>query len=357
MTHELINETALKRADFLADCGYCQRHMIFDMLNDPLLLLDELGMVLFINNKARKFYGYSADEAKKLHIADLDLNITSSSKHLHTIRYAGDNGHIFLSTHQKKNHELAPVQIHARYIRLHGQNLFALVIKDISLELKLKQEFKLASHTQQSMLPKAYQGPFVGIDSIYQPNTYVSGDFFNYIWLNNHTVTGYLLDIMGHGLSTALTISALRVLLSQAFKKNLPLNDKLAWFNREAMPFLTEDSFTAMICFTLDFEKQLMTYSMAGINYFLAITGGRVRVVKQPGSFVGLEQNAEYEEHTLSFGRGDIFYFMSDGLFELLQAPEQLCPTNFSDSYRWLFEAAHSPRRRDDISLLYFNIK
>jgi sigma-B regulation protein RsbU (phosphoserine phosphatase) len=357
MNDSPIEQIAMDIADFISDCSNCQRFMIFDMLNDPLLLLDEFGMILFMNAKARKFYGHSPNEAQQMHIADLDLNITASSKHLHTIRHAGDNGHIFLSTHQKKSNELAPVQIHARYIHLHGKSLFALVIKDISLELKLKQEFQLASRTQKNMLPPYYTGPLVEIKSIYQPNNYVSGDFFNFIWSNNHVVTGYLLDIMGHGLSTALTISALRVLLSQAFKQKLPLNEQLAWFNREAIPFLAEDSFTAMICFSLDFEKQLVTYSMAGINYFLAIIEGRPRVIKQPGSFVGLDKNAEYDQHILPFNSGDIFYFMSDGLFELLQAPHELCPNNFSESYRWLTQAAKSPKRRDDVSALCLNIK
>ncbi|MCE5286287.1 MAG: SpoIIE family protein phosphatase [Pelosinus sp.] len=357
-----MNDASMKQigvdiTDFLSDCNDCHGFIIFDMLNDPLLLLDDQGMVLFMNDKARKFYGHSATEAKKLHIADLDLNITASSKHLHTIRHAGDNGHIFLSTHQKKDSELTPVQIHARYINLHGKSLFALVIKDISPELKLKQEFKLASRAQKNMLPADYKGPLVEIRSIYQPNNYVSGDFFNFTWVNNHVVAGYLLDIMGHGMSTALTISALRVLLSQTFKQKLPLTKQLAWFNREAIPFFVEDSFTAMICFSFDFEKHLLTYSMAGINYFLAITEGQPRVIKQPGSFVGLDKRTEYEQHTLGFDSGDVFYFMSDGLFELLEAPEQLCPNNSAESFRWLCEAAQSRSRRDDISALCLHIK
>jgi sigma-B regulation protein RsbU (phosphoserine phosphatase) len=355
-----MNDSPMEQTDiarFFSDCGYCQRFMIFDMLNDPLLLLDEQGMILFMNDKARKFYGHSHAEAQALHIADLDLNITASSKHLHTIRHAGDNGHIFLSTHQKKNNELTPVQIHARYIRLHGKSLFALVIKDISLELKLKQEFQLASRVQKSMLPVPYTGQLVEIKSIYKPKNYVSGDFFNYLWQDTHVVTGYLLDIMGHGMATALTISALRVLLSQAFKQKLPLSKQLAWFNQAAMPFLAEDSFTAMICFSLDLKNHLLTYSMAGINSFLAILEGQPCIVKQPGSFVGLDKNAEYDQYTLSFDSGDIFYFMSDGLLELLKIPEQLCPGTFSESFRWLTKAAQSPKRRDDVSALCFNIK
>lgn len=339
------------------DCSYCQRLMLFDMLNDPLLLLDNSGIILFMNAKARKFYGHSSEEVKKMHIAELDLNIAASSRHLHTIRHAGDDGHIFLSTHQKKNGELTPVQVHARYIRLHGQGLFALVIKDISLELKLKQEFEFASRIQKSMLPPNYKSSLLEIQSIYRPHNYVSGDFFGYYWKDDQIINGYLLDIMGHGLATALIISALRVLLSQAFTQKVPLSEQLAWFNREAIPFLDEDSFAAMICFSLDFTKHQLTYSMAGINHFLAITNERPHVIKKPGLFIGIDKKAEYEQHTMPFYPGDIFYFMTDGLFELLHAPERFCPTNYAESYRWLTKAARSAKRRDDVSALCLNIK
>ncbi len=338
---------------FFPDYSY----WIFDMLNDPLLLLDESGMILFMNEKARKFYGHSLEEAQQLHIAELDLNITVAAKYLHTIRQSGDEGYIFLSTHKKKNNELVPIQIHARDIRIHSKSIFALVIKDISLERQLKQEFEVASRIQKNMLPANYKSPLVEIRSIYRPYNYVSGDFFDFQWENSQILNGYLLDIMGHGLATSLIMSALRVLLSQAFTKQLPLNEKLAWFNQQAIPFLAEDSFAALICFSLDFDKQELTYSMAGINHFLAITQGQTCVIKKPGIFAGLDKKADFECHTMPFGSGDVFYFMTDGLFELLPTPAKFCPSSYAESYRWLFRAARSPNRRDDVSALCLHIK
>jgi len=348
-----VEELVTNITQFFPDYSY----WIFDMLNDPLVLLDESGMILFMNEKARKFYGHSLEEAQHLHIAQLDLNITVADKYLHTIRQSGDDGHVFLSTHKKKNDELASIQIHARYIRLHSKSIFALVIKDVSLERQLKQEFEFASRIQKKLLPANYKSPLVEIRSIYRPYNYVSGDFFDFKWENSQVLNGYLLDIMGHGLATSLMMSALRVLLSQAFTQKLPLNEKLAWFNQQAIPFLTEDSFAALICFSLDFGKQELTYSMAGINHFLAITQGKTSVIKKPGIFVGLDKKAQFERHTLPFCSGDIFYFMTDGLFELLPTPTKFCPSSYTESYRWLFRAVRSPKRRDDVSALCLHIK
>lgn len=338
---------------FFSDYSY----WMFDMLNDPLLLLDESGMIFFMNDKARKFYGHSLEEAQHLHITQLDLKMTVSANYLYNIRQSGEDGHIFLSTHKKKNNELVPIQIHARYISVQGKNIFALVIKDISLERQLKQEFEFASRIQKNMLPANYKSSRIEIRSIYRPYNYVSGDFFNFGWENSQILNGYLLDIMGHGLATSLMMSALRVLLTQAFTQKLPLNERLAWFNQQAIPFLVEDSFAALICFSIDFSKQQLTYSMAGINHFLAIKEGQPCVIKKPGLFVGLDPKAEYEPHTMPFQSGDIFYFMTDGLFELLNEPEKFCPSSYSDSYRWLFRSARSRKRRDDVSALCLHIK
>jgi hypothetical protein len=59
----------------------------------------------------------------------------------------------------------------------------------------------------------------------------------------------------------------------------------------------------------------------------------------------------------MPFGSGDVFYFMTDGLFELLPTPTEFCPSGYAESYRWLFRAARSPNRRDDVSALCLHIK
>ncbi|SEJ68173.1 PAS domain S-box-containing protein [Propionispira arboris] len=348
-----LEELVTNITHFFPDCSY----WIFDMLNDPLLLLDEFGMILFMNDKARTFYGHSLEEAKQLHIAQLDLKITVSAQYLHTIRKSGDAGYIFLSTHKKKSNELVPIQIHARYITVHDKSIFALVIKDISVEKQLKQEFELISQMQKNMLPANYKNPLIEIRSIYRPYNYVSGDFFDFKWENNHILHGYIFDIMGHGLATAFNMSAIRVLLSQAFGQHIPLNEKLAWFNQQAISFIENDSFVAVLGFSFDFTTKQLTYSMAGINQFLFVNQNQSLVIQEPGIFAGLDKNAIYEQHTMSFFSGDIFYFMTDGLFELLSTPAESCPSGSAASYRWLCKAMRNPVRRDDISALCLYIK
>ena len=348
-----LEELVTNSTHLFPDCS----HWIFDMLNDPLLLLDEFGMILFMNDKARNFYGHSLEEAKQLHIAQLDLKITVSAKYLQTIRKYGEAGYVFLSIHKKKNNELVPIQIHARYIKVHNKSIFALMIKDISVEKQLKQEFERISQIQREMLPAKYKSPLIEIRSIYRPYNYVSGDFFDFKWENNHILHGYIFDIMGHGLATAFNMSAIRVLLTQAFEQNVPLNKKLDWFNQQAISFIEADSFVAVLVFSFDFNTKQLTYSMAGINQFLAVSQKQPMVIQKPGIFVGLDKNAVYEQHTMSFFSGDIFYFMTDGLFELLPDPAKCCPNSCTASYRWLNKAMHSPARRDDISALCLYIK
>jgi serine phosphatase RsbU (regulator of sigma subunit) len=207
------------------------------------------------------------------------------------------------------------------------------------------------------MLPAKYKNSLIEIRSIYRPYNYVSGDFFDFQWHNKHVLHGYIFDIMGHGLATAFNMSAIRVLLAQAFALPVPLNEKLAWFNQQAIPFLEDGSFVAVLGFSFDFHTKQLTYSMAGINQFLVVSQKQPSVIQAPGIFAGLDKNAVYEQHTMSFFSGDIFYFMTDGLFELLPDPMEYCPSGGTASYHWLCKAMRSPARRDDISALCLYIK
>ena len=84
------------------------------------------------------------------------------------------------------------------------------------LQTVLQSQVELAGEVQKSLLAADFDDSRVTIKTIFEPLTIVSGDFFGYRWSHDGTMLhGYLLDITGHGIATALHTSAFSSLLNE----------------------------------------------------------------------------------------------------------------------------------------------
>ena len=97
----------------------------------------------------------------------------------------------------------------------------------------------------------------------------------------------------------------------------------LTQVNTRAANYL-QDSFAAALCFQIDFTAKTLCYASAGINYFLAGSAALGPVVSVPGLLLGIMEEEQFEEHTISIASGDCFYFPTDGLWEVLPEPASL---------------------------------
>lgn len=224
-------------------------------------------------------------------------------------------------------------------------------------EGRLREEVSLAGKIQRSFLPPALTNDKLVINTIYEPYTLVSGDTFDYFWLEgDHKFVGYIADVMGHGLPTALQTSALRVLGRPVFEKRASLAERVAELNLISSSCFTEDSFAGLIAFELDFNEHTLTYVAAGINCFLAYTKQAHGMMKTPGTFIGLLPDGEFEQHTIPFAAGDKFYFLSDGLYDLLsESPCQLA--DYGRAIGQLTSLSRSKSRTDDATAIIIKIR
>ncbi|MFC4077108.1 PAS domain-containing protein [Salinithrix halophila] len=229
---------------------------------------------------------------------------------------------------------------------------------DVTLRVQAKQDMALAAKVQRAMLPSRIDNERFRIEPLYIPYAFISGDSYDFYWDEEQSVlSGYLYDIMGHGVATALQSSALRVLFEQASKKNLTLAEKLGWVNNACLPYLADEYFIAAIAFELDFRRKVLTYSAGGINYFLASTLKHNGLVSAPGMFLGVFEGTSFQQGEIPFKQGDSFFFFSDGLFDLLPSPMKRFSSNFDRTVNWLQDLSQSECRRDDISALCIEIR
>jgi serine phosphatase RsbU (regulator of sigma subunit) len=231
--------------------------------------------------------------------------------------------------------------------------------QEVRLQNKLMTDnIRYAGSIQRGFLPSDLDNAFLTISNIYQPHEHVGGDIFDYLWNEQtQTLSGYVADIMGHGVGTALQAMALRVLFRQAKEKRLSSGDTLRWINSKVSPYVAEDTFAAAIYFQIDFKRQVLSFAVAGINHLFAWTAQQTGLISKPGIFLGLLPDPEYEEHEIAFQSGDVFLFLTDGLFDLIADRKAFAVTTPDSTWSFLHALVAEHKGTDDASALKIVIK
>ena len=222
----------------------------------------------------------------------------------------------------------------------------------------MRKQLEMAGALQKGILPEAVCNSHFTVRTLYEPANLVSGDMYDYVWQEKQTcLVGYVADVMGHGVGAALQTSALRVLGRQTITGDGSLSEKVTQLNDDITPYLEKDSFAALMVFQFDFSANLLTYVSAGINYFLVLSPSLSGVVKVPGIFVGMLPNMSYEQHTIPFYPGDSFFFLSDGMFELLTEEIIEKMNDYETAMKLMEELIRVQVRRDDATVVGIRIK
>lgn len=215
---------------------------------------------------------------------------------------------------------------------------------------ELEQNIQWASNLQKELLPPNISHPLVKMKSIYFPSEIVSGDCFNYQWDSPTKLSGYIVDVMGHGIPTALQVSAIRVLFSQAMERSGSLKSKIEWINEASFPFMPEGYYFTAIYFEIDFEKYELNCVCAGINRFHL--RDQEEIIR--GTMLGIFKNATFNEKTFKLNRGDRIVFYSDGFSETYQLTPDEKPLEV------VVEVAREEfselKIKDDATALFFEI-
>jgi serine phosphatase RsbU (regulator of sigma subunit)/anti-sigma regulatory factor (Ser/Thr protein kinase) len=223
---------------------------------------------------------------------------------------------------------------------------------------QLNQDIMLAAKVQKALLPESFSESFLSVESIYHPYRSVSGDFYDFTWSkDNQRFSGFILDVSGHGIASSLQGLVISAFFRQTMDSPMGLAARLCWINQQASRYFTEETFAAAVCFEFDFAKRTLAFACAGIYKFLASCAALPTVVITPGSLIGIVDNPEFSECIVPFSPGDTFYFMSDGIFDQMNAADLLPVIDFERTLQQLRALAEQPNRHDDCSALCIRIE
>ena len=291
---------------------------------EALAVVDiETKEVVEVNHRFTEMLGYSLPEDSPLYVnrfdADLGKNKIDTYEPLKTQRTLTPELRV---CHHKNGVEVRTERA-GSVINIDGREYYLVSMRDMTVErrrqVEMMRDAELARRVQRDLLPKVQESPLVAIRALYHPSNVVSGDSYHLEWRNQgKLLRGFLVDVSGHGLATAIQTASINSLLSEAETAKLTLVDQVRRLNARAGKYFTDGAYAAMLGFELDLSLRELRYIGAGITQFYA----NGRKIETPGMFVGMWDEAEFIEGKITVSEGDSFCFLTDGFTDVLAKPE-----------------------------------
>ena len=184
---------------------------------------------------------------------------------------------------------------------------------------QLSQDLELAKQVQLRLLPGAppridgYQ-----LYDFYAPAERVGGDYFDYIELPDQRIAVLVGDVVGHGVAAALMMAKVSAEARFALATHSTAAAAMNQLN-QAMCKLRIERFVTVVMVLLDPETSQCTIVNAGHLPPLVCAAGQKASplsTEKSGLPVGVVDDFEYEQFSLSLNPGDILAMYTDGISE-----------------------------------------
>ncbi|WP_250459657.1 PP2C family protein-serine/threonine phosphatase [Microbulbifer litoralis] len=194
----------------------------------------------------------------------------------------------------------------------------------------LQRDHQAGRLLQQHLLPRTpYQYPG-GIEAAYRlvPSLYLSGDFIDYGLFGERFVAFYLVDVSGHGVSSALVTGLIkhsimhllgeRPLFSRLDTLDLDLLEILEMVNRELLSTRL-DKHASMFVGVIDSRARQLHYAVAGqVPMPALVTETGAEWLPGKGRPLGLFQRGDWQVLCASLPTSWRLVACSDGVLDLL---------------------------------------
>jgi serine phosphatase RsbU (regulator of sigma subunit) len=211
----------------------------------------------------------------------------------------------------------------------------------INLRL-LEQDLQAGRMIQQKLLPRSplEYGDY-NLSHQIIPSLYLSGDFVDYLVIDDRWITFFIADISGHGASSAFITALLKNFFARQyshFERGVPSGilqptvflDKV---NRSLLNSGFEKHMT-MFFGVIDMENNSLRYSIAGHLPLPVLVSEQLEphFIEGKGMPVGLFEQAVFEDCTMALPSTFTLSLFSDGILEILP------PQNLTDKEQYLLQ-------------------
>lgn len=236
-------------------------------------------------------------------------------------------------THSVELYGLPPTGHHIEY---HAARLFTfhdrLIVSEQRLydfggvlerleKTRLEQELSLASVVQHTLLGRtSHRGPFFEALGSSLPCRTIGGDFLEFHRVASGGFGMAVGDVSGKGPAAALVAAMLQGMFSIVAVEDASPSETLSRLNTALFRRAIEPRFATLVYGVLQPDGRF-TYSNAGHNPPLWLSGREAKRLTVGGPILGVFERAEFPEETVTLGDGDMVLAFSDGVTDAL-SPE-----------------------------------
>ena len=188
---------------------------------------------------------------------------------------------------------------------------------------QIAKDLEFAAGIQQSLLPSSSPR----IESIrlawrFEPCEQIGGDIFNFQYTGRNHISFYMLDVCGHGISSALisaTVSQFLQTISESSENTSEAARPEAVLNSldRVFPFERFDSFFTIIYLTVDYVNGRLSYCSAGHPApILRHTDGTLEVLDVHGPVIGAGDGRPFQQEDKQLQPGDKIVLYTDGVLD-----------------------------------------
>lgn len=193
---------------------------------------------------------------------------------------------------------------------------------------QLKEDQKAGKSVQQQLLPKS-EISFGNYHFSHKvlPSLYLSGDYVDYFEINSSMIGFYIIDVSGHGASSAFVTVMIKSLIEQILLKYQMGNDDsilhpdkvLKWISDNMLQAKLNKYLTMIFCL-INKKDNTLKYSIGG-HYPnpILLEKDKVKYIAGKGFAVGVFKQAEFTTEEWLLPTEFTLCLLSDGIFEVIE--------------------------------------
>lgn len=189
-------------------------------------------------------------------------------------------------------------------------------------DLQIRKELDIARNIQRFIIPADFSRiSYPIINGRYLPIEDIGGDFYDCYALGEDT--GILIaDVTGHGIPAAMVMTMSKMIFGLYAAQIDSPGVLLSRINSEIYKLILDDQYITAFYLIYDSERRELRFTNAGHArpLYLRKNGGKILALDTDGLFVGIKEDAEYEEKTIPVLEGDRLLLYTDGITELRNA-------------------------------------
>lgn len=181
-----------------------------------------------------------------------------------------------------------------------------------------REEMQLAHRVQANLLPRSAPNiESLDISFLSRPAEWTSGDYFDFVQIDDHSLLVTVADVCGHGLGPALLMTTSRSYFRGIARTQEQVQPILTTWNSEISEDVETGDFITALIVRIDLGKRQIEYLGAGQNGLIIQPDGTAVELERSGPPLGIIRDFAFPKpNNLPLKSGQIMVFCTDGIHE-----------------------------------------